>query len=173
MPWSVAVPTRLPVSFTRLTAGSWVIWWGAIDAEVAGAKIAGTFTGTIKAKKGEQKVQGTLTGRVLDEKTLAKVEALPPGKDWPGYYGTDSAFRERAVAKLQDQELHRYWNHEFKNYTPSQRTELTVSTLTKVGQLLKNPMQRHIFGQEKSRFDPRPVTRSASAVTRSVTPRCS
>src|SRR4051794_40316878 len=70
---------------------------------------------------------------------------------------TDTPYRERVVQRLADHELKRYWSVEFKNYSRSQQTDWTMSTLTRVEQFLMSPMTRNIFGQETSGFDPRSI----------------
>ncbi len=70
---------------------------------------------------------------------------------------TDDAFRTRAAERLTDHELRRYWREEFQGYSRSQRTDWTMSTLTRVEQLLMSPMLRHVFGQAVSGFDPRAI----------------
>ncbi|MBM4038676.1 MAG: hypothetical protein FJ290_09190 [Planctomycetes bacterium] len=66
----------------------------ALDARVSGGKVAGTFTARIALKdQKEQTATGTLMGTLAGEEQLRKEQALPAGKDWPGYYGVGSAFR--------------------------------------------------------------------------------
>jgi outer membrane protein assembly factor BamB len=66
----------------------------SLEAEVREGKVSGNFSGkfTLKAK-GEQTQQGKLTGKLSGEAEIKKNQALPPGKDWPWYYGAGSAFR--------------------------------------------------------------------------------
>jgi outer membrane protein assembly factor BamB len=61
----------------------------SLDAKVEGGVVSGTYA----ARFAGQAVQGKLSGRIVDEQQLREQNALPAGKDWPGYYGVNFAFR--------------------------------------------------------------------------------
>jgi len=71
----------------------------SLDAAVEGGKMTGTYTATFTptAQAGpgakQQTVKGALAGQIATGAELAKRDAMAAGKDWPGYYGVDFAFR--------------------------------------------------------------------------------
>lgn len=65
-----------------------------LDARVGEGKVAGSFSARFALKdQKEQAIAGALSGEVMSEERLKKEQALPTGKDWPGYYGVGFAFR--------------------------------------------------------------------------------
>jgi hypothetical protein len=71
--------------------------------------------------------------------------------DLPRMY-TDDAFRQRALAALEDSVTERFWTEEFAQYTASFRAEVTASILNKAGQFTTSPNLRLILGQECPKF---------------------
>jgi hypothetical protein len=53
---------------------------------------ANRITGTWRNDVGGKQTEGTLSGIALDDGARAAL-ALPPGQDWPGFYGVGSALR--------------------------------------------------------------------------------
>jgi hypothetical protein len=72
--------------------------------------------------------------------------------DLPRIY-TDDEFRERAVARLQDPILVRFWRQEYAGYDQRFRAEAAAPILNKVGQIAASPVLRNILGQMSPKFD--------------------
>ena len=62
---------------------------------------------------------------------------------------TNSAYRNRVVARVTDPAVRSFWQDEFAKYTPRFRTEATSPILNKVGQLRANPILRNVLGQPR------------------------
>ncbi len=70
---------------------------------------------------------------------------------------TDKIFRERAISRLSNNIVRRFWLQEFDKYSVWLRSEATAPVLNKVGQFLATPLIRNIVGQPKSAFNLRQV----------------
>jgi outer membrane protein assembly factor BamB len=62
-----------------------------LDAKVAGSSVSGTVAATFQGQGGQQTVKGGITGTLQSETQLAENQRLPPGKDWPWYFGVGAA----------------------------------------------------------------------------------
>ena len=69
----------------------------------------------------------------------------------------NETFRESVIAKEKDPILKRFWDQQFRAYSPKFRAEVVEPVQNKISQFLTNPLIRNIVGQEKSRFDVRAV----------------
>ncbi len=65
---------------------------------------------------------------------------------------TDKIFRERAIVRLSNHAVRKFWLQEFDKYSAWLRSEATAPVLNKVGQFLATPLIRNIVGQSKSAF---------------------
>lgn len=63
---------------------------------------------------------------------------------------SDSAYRSRIVAKLEDQSLVHFWKNEFDKMPPNLQKEAIAPIQNKVGQFVTSPMIRRVIGNPKS-----------------------
>jgi hypothetical protein len=66
---------------------------------------------------------------------------------------TDSKYRERVVATLDDQVLKNFWEAEFNTMQERLRTEAVSPILNKVGQFVTSPLIRNVVNTNTSSFD--------------------
>ncbi|MFA5792651.1 MAG: DUF87 domain-containing protein [Candidatus Gracilibacteria bacterium] len=66
---------------------------------------------------------------------------------------TDPKTCLKFLSRVDDTELHRFFEKEFLGINPATRSEHTASILNKVGPLLSTPLSRNIFGQPKNKFN--------------------
>jgi len=66
---------------------------------------------------------------------------------------TNSQFRDRVIAKLQDDTLKAYWRDEFNAMPPNLQQEAISPILNKVGQFVASPLVRNVIGRSKSSID--------------------
>lgn len=64
----------------------------------------------------------------------------------------DQAFRKRAVAKIQNAQVHNFWTKEYENYPARFRLEAIAPIQNKVGAFLANPVLNKILTQTKNAF---------------------
>lgn len=63
------------------------------EVEVRDGKAAGRFEATLGAGKDRTVLEGPVRGVVESAEAMARRLALPPGADWPHYFGAGSAYR--------------------------------------------------------------------------------
>lgn len=63
---------------------------------------------------------------------------------------SDKEYRKRIVDRVQDPVIKGFWVNEFARYTQKFETEATAAIQNKIGQLIANPLIRHILGQPRS-----------------------
>lgn len=66
---------------------------------------------------------------------------------------TDSKYRERVVAELDDEVLKNFWEAEFNTMQERLRTEAISPILNKVGQFVTSPLIRNVVNTNTSSFD--------------------
>jgi len=72
--------------------------------------------------------------------------------DLPRLY-IDEAFRARAVARIRDPIVSRFWMHEYPQYDESYSIEAAGPILNKAGQFAASPALRAMLGQHAPKFD--------------------
>lgn len=65
---------------------------------------------------------------------------------------TQTSFRRKVVAKIQDPLMEKFWTSEFEAMEPKQMVEAVSPILNKVGQFLSSTLLRNILGQPKNPF---------------------
>src|SRR4030042_1793302 len=70
---------------------------------------------------------------------------------------TDKKYRDRIVEDLTDPVVKNFWTHEFAKWTDRYASEAVPAVLNKIGQLIANPLIRHILGQSKSTINIRQI----------------
>jgi len=66
---------------------------------------------------------------------------------------TNELYRQKIIAKLEDQVLKNFWVNEFNKFTPRLHSESTSPILNKVGQFLSSQTIRNIVGHPTSTID--------------------
>ncbi|PIR98122.1 MAG: hypothetical protein COT89_00980 [Candidatus Colwellbacteria bacterium CG10_big_fil_rev_8_21_14_0_10_42_22] len=70
---------------------------------------------------------------------------------------TDKKYREKVVNNLSDPVVKNFWINEFAKWTDRYAAEATPAVLNKIGQLVANPLIRHILGQPHSTINIRDI----------------
>lgn len=70
---------------------------------------------------------------------------------------SDTAYRKRLTARLDDPVVRTFWLQEFASWKPQYQVEACAPILNKVGQFLSQPILRAIVGQGRSTLDLRSV----------------
>ncbi|MBU2101265.1 type IV secretion system DNA-binding domain-containing protein [Patescibacteria group bacterium] len=70
---------------------------------------------------------------------------------------TDKKYREKVVENLSDPVVKTFWTNEFAKWTDRYAAEATPAVLNKIGQLIANPLIRHILGQPHSTINIRDI----------------
>lgn len=65
---------------------------------------------------------------------------------------TDTEFRYEVLSKIQNTNIHSFWDNEFNKYSKSMRAEIISPILNKVGIFSSNSMIRNIFSQSIRSF---------------------
>ena len=65
---------------------------------------------------------------------------------------TQTSFRRKVIAKIQDPMMEKFWTSEFEAMEPKQMVEAVSPILNKVGQFLSSVLLRNILGQPKNPF---------------------
>lgn len=65
---------------------------------------------------------------------------------------TQTSFRRKIIAKIQDPLMEKFWTSEFEAMEPKQMVEAVSPILNKVGQFLSSTLLRNILGQPKNPF---------------------
>lgn len=65
---------------------------------------------------------------------------------------TQTSFRRKIIAKIQDPMMEKFWTSEFEAMEPKQMVEAVSPILNKVGQFLSSTLLRNILGQPKNPF---------------------
>ena len=68
---------------------------------------------------------------------------------------SDARYRAWVIRQVRDPAVHAFWVNEFERYDERFKQEVIAPVQNKVGQLLMAPPIRNIFGQVKSKIDPR------------------
>jgi len=70
---------------------------------------------------------------------------------------TDKKYRDKIVADLTDPVVKNFWTNEFSKWTDRYAAEAVPAVLNKIGQLIANPLIRHILGQSHSTINLRQI----------------
>jgi type IV secretory pathway TraG/TraD family ATPase VirD4 len=70
---------------------------------------------------------------------------------------TDKKYRDKIVESLADPVVKNFWTNEFSKWTDRYAAEATPAVLNKIGQLIANPLIRHILGQPHSTINLREI----------------
>jgi type IV secretory pathway TraG/TraD family ATPase VirD4 len=70
---------------------------------------------------------------------------------------TDKKYRDKIVENLADPVVKNFWMNEFAKWTDRYAAEAVPAVLNKIGQLIANPLIRHILGQSHSTINIRQI----------------
>ena len=69
------------------------------------------------------------------------------------YLLTNDCYRKRVISHIKDPVVKQYWSHDFEhNLTKKERSDRIQSTLTRLNQLIGDPVLRNILGQPKNKL---------------------